>query len=123
MKSFISILIATFAIITLKAQFANTSWKGLYKVPDPTEMILQFKTDTLLLIDPMNNQPVETMKYSVSGDTVTITKISGASDCNDEKGIYKMEIKDNKLFITLISDDCYSRSASGADEALEKIED
>jgi hypothetical protein len=86
-------------------------------------MILQFKVDTLLLIDPQNNEPIEMMNYKVSGDTVTISKITGVSDCNDGNGIYKMEIKENKLFVSLLNDACYSRSASTPDEALEKIED
>ena len=76
MKSVFSILIATFAITSLKAQYANTSWKGLYKIPDPQEMILLFKNDTLLLVDPQNHEPIETMNYKANGDTISLTKIS-----------------------------------------------
>lgn len=94
-------LFLLFALTTLgigtKAQFSNTSWKGMYKVPDPTEMILQFKNDTLYLNDPVNGSVVEMMNYKISGDTLTLVKISGGSSCGDENGIYKVSIKDNKL--------------------------
>jgi len=105
-----------------KAQFANTSWKGMYKVTDPTEMILQFKNDTLYLNDPANGTIVETMNYKISGDTLTIVKISGSSSCDDEKGVYKISTKDDKLFMTLIEDNCYDRSAAMPDDPLVKVE-
>lgn len=65
MKSFFSILIATFTITGLKALFASTSWKGLYKIPDLREMILQFKSDTLLLADPQNHVPSSMMSVLI----------------------------------------------------------
>jgi hypothetical protein len=86
---FLLVAITVVAIGSAKAQFANTSWKGMYKVPDPTEMILQFKIDTLYFNDPANGNVVEMMNYKINGGTLTVLKISGGSSCNDEKGIYK----------------------------------
>ena len=123
MKKILFLLIALIGFKFTNAQFANTSWKGLYKVPDPTEMILQFKTDTLLLNDPENETVVETMNYSISGDTLVFTKLNGSSSCGEEKGVYKLAIKDNKLFMTVIDDPCYDRVAAMPDEALMKVED
>jgi hypothetical protein len=33
-------------------------------------------------------------------------KIRGGSLCNDEKGIYKISAKEDKLFMTVINDNC-----------------
>lgn len=85
-------------------------------------MILEFKTDTLFLDDPANGTIVEMMKYNISGDTLTLVKISGASSCGDEKGVYKLSIKDNKLYMAVINDDCYDRAAAMPDEPLEKAD-
>jgi hypothetical protein len=119
---FLLIAVIIIGIGSTKAQLANTSWKGTYKIPDPTELILQFKTDTLLLNDPVNGNIVETMNYKISGDTLTLIKISGSSSCNDEKGIYKISAKDDKLFLGLIEDSCYDRSSAMPDEPMVKVE-
>jgi hypothetical protein len=105
-----------------KAQYQNTSWKGIYKIPDPTEMILQFKQDTLLLNNFADGSTVEAMNYKMNGDTLILTKISGISPCYDEKGIYKLSIKNDQLFMTLIEDNCDARAAALPDVPLVKLQ-
>lgn len=103
------------------AQFANTFWKGQFNIPDPTQMILQFKTDSLCLNYP-DSTPFETMSYKISYDTLTIRKLDGQSECSyDQDATYEIKIKDNKLFVTPLNDDCSVRVAAWPSDGLEKI--
>ena len=79
MKKIMILLFAFCSAIGANAQFVNTSWKGQFNMPDPTPMILQFKTDTLCLNSP-DNTPFETMSYKISNDTLTIRKLDGQSE-------------------------------------------
>jgi hypothetical protein len=79
MKKVLSLVLVLLAIGSLKAQYANTSWKGTYYIPDATDMILQFKQDTLLLNYFEDGSNAEMMKYEMKGDTLIMTKISGIS--------------------------------------------
>jgi hypothetical protein len=116
-------LLFTFtATASAKAQYANTSWKGIYNIPDPTDMILQFKQDTLLLNYFQDGSNAETMNYQIKGDTLIMEKISGISPCTDEKGIYKVSIKEDQLFMTLINDSCDARASAMPSQPLKKIE-
>ncbi len=72
-------------------------------------MVLQFKQDTLLLNYFEDGSNAETMKYKINGDTLVLSKISGISPCGDEKGYYKISIKEDKLLMNLIQDSCYER--------------
>ena len=122
MKKIIILFFAFCLAIGANAQFANTSWKGQFNMPDPTQMILQFKTDTLSLNSP-DNTPFETMSYKISNDTLTIHKLYGQSECSyDKDATYKIMIKDKKLFATPLSDDCSQRVAVWPSDGLEKIE-
>jgi len=106
------IMIFYFAIALpgmVRAQLTNTSWKGQFNIPEPTQMILQFKTDTLCL-NYLDNTPIETMGYKISNDTLTLHKLYGQSQCSYTKdATYKIFLKDSKLFITPINDDCSLR--------------
>ena len=87
-------------------------------IPDPMETFLQFKKDTVLLTVVADGTLVETMTYSVSNDTLRLTKTSGMSPCADNIiGLYHFELKDDKLTITPLSDDCSERSAAFKPEA------
>lgn len=107
--------------IITKAQYANTSWKGTYYIPDSTQMVLQFKQDTLLL-NYTDGSNAETMHYEMHGDTLTMMKISGISPCEDIKGIYKLSVNDNKLTFQLIDDPCDPRAAAMPAHYLTKME-
>ncbi|HEU5364396.1 MAG TPA: hypothetical protein VFU62_02630 [Hanamia sp.] len=118
----ILILLFVFVITgNAKAQYANTSWKGIYYLPDATEMVLQFKKDTLLFNYFADGSNAETMNYQMKGDTLIMTKISGISPCDGIKGSYKLSIKDDKLFMTLIDDSCDVRASAMPGKPLEKL--
>lgn len=105
-----------------KAQLANTSWKGNFNVPDPTEMILQFKADSVLL-DYTYGVTLETMSYSINNDTLFLRKLDGRSDCSySDNASYKFGIKDKKLVLSLINDGCATRADAWPSDGLEIIE-
>ena len=122
MKKILILIIVIALSASVKAQLANTSWKGNFSVPDPAEMVLQFKTDTVLLNYPYGTT-LETMSYKINNDTLTLRKMSGQSDCGYSKdAVYKIEIKNKKLTLSAISDDCVVRVDAWPSEGLEKIE-
>ena len=79
-------------------------------IPDPYETILHFKKDTAILTLAADGSLIETMIYSVSKDTLRLTKVSGLSPCTDNAGLYRIQITDDKLTIAPISDDCNDRA-------------
>lgn len=94
-----------------KSQLTDTKWRSSMNVPDPVECILQFKKDTLIvMVAADQSMIVETMTYKLKNDTLTIYKVSGTSPCSDAAGVYKCILKDEKLFITPLNDECIERA-------------
>lgn len=122
MKYFAVLIFSLFGSAAAFAQYSNSAWEGLYKLPEETKMILRFTTDSLLLQEPSTGENFEVMHYTVKNDTLTFYKVSGNSNCADEKGVYKLAIKDGQLFMTLINDDCPGRADAIPFEGLKKIE-
>lgn len=122
MKKVLSLLIVCTITANAKAQYANTSWKGVYYIPDSTDMVLQFKQDTLLLNYFADGSIAETMNYEMKGDTLIMTKISGISPCDGIKGSYKLALKGDKLFMTLIKDSCDARASAMPGQPLVKLQ-
>lgn len=118
MKSFAFVLLFCGFATNVFSQLTDSKWKNYMNVPDPTECILQFKKDTLVMIIVADGSVGETMKYSTSNDTLKITKLSGFSPCSEGvTGLYRFTIKDEKLTIVPLSDDCNDRSAAFKPEA------
>ena len=119
MKKIIGVsLLAVLLASGVFAQLTDTKWKSTMNIPDPMETFLQFKKDTVLLSVVADGTLVETMTYSISNDTLRLTKISGMSPCSDNIiGLYRFELKEDKLTITPISDDCSERSNAFKPEA------
>jgi hypothetical protein len=100
------------------AQLTDTKWKNFMNIPDPLESFMHFKKDTVLLSIAADGTLVESMTYTVNKDTLRLTKISGMSPCGDNvTGLYRIEMKDDKLIITPISDDCADRANAFKPEA------
>lgn len=118
MKSIaITLLICGF-LMDANAQLTDTKWKNIMNIPQPTECILQFKKDTLLLLVAADGSLVETMKYTIAKDTFKLYKLSGLSPCSEDiVGLYIFAIKDDKMTITPSSDDCSDRAEAFKPEA------
>jgi len=100
-----------FAILSnADAQLTNTKWKNIINIPDPYETYLQFQKDTVTVNLVSDGTLIETMSYSTNKDTLRLTKLFGNSPCEvNVTGTYHFAINDDKLTITLISDDCIER--------------
>lgn len=113
MKTILFALAAILSVSTIKAQvqIAHTKWKGTLMFDAPTDLILDFKKDTLTVYNASDKSTIEEMFYSASDTSFTIQKIWGQSDCgNDTKGQYHFEIKEGVMYVKTNADDCYSRS-------------
>ncbi len=111
MKKILTLIVIIFSIQSVKAQLANTSWIGNFKIPEETQMLARFTQDSLVLGYANNDEVIERMKYSIAGDTLTITKLDGISPCSTTApATYKMMMKDEKLYISSLLDDCPERA-------------
>ena len=109
-KAFAYTVIFVLLSSAINAQLTDTKWKNFMNIPDPYETIMHFKKDTAILTLAADGSIVETMIYSVSKDTLRLTKVSGLSPCNNNAGLYRIQIKDDTLTIAPISDDCNERA-------------
>jgi len=109
-KTFACIVIFVLLSSAINAQLTDTKWRNFMNIPDSYETIMHFKKDTAILTLLADGSIVETMSYSVSKDTLRLTKISGLSPCNDNAGLYRIQLKDDKLTIAPLSDDCNERA-------------
>ena len=122
MKKIFVIFFCMLFAFTTKAQLENTSWSATFYIPDAMPMVLQFKTDMLVLKVAETGDNFEVMHYTIKNDTLSYTKISGNSDCGPEqKAVYKIEIKDDLLFLTVINDECEGRANATPAEGFKKI--
>ena len=96
----------------------NTRWYGTIFAPDPYSASFYFQKDTVLI--SVQGQMVEGMRYKLSGDTLTLNKIWGQSDCNDATGTYLIKIENETLFFTVISDACELRPHAFSKEGYKK---
>jgi heat shock protein HslJ len=107
MKIMLICLVLLSATLISKAQLANTKWTGTMMVPDEAQVMLSFKKDSLYII--INDEPVESMTYSVKDSLITGNKVDGKSPCNNDTFTLKYTIKEDKLFIKDIADPCDPR--------------
>ena len=102
--------------------FLDTQWSGIAKVPMEEEIILKFSKDKMDVI--LENKVIESTQYTVKGNHINFSKISGGSPCeNGAKGVYTYEIIGDKLTITTVTDECVARTKSLKGGVYTKIED
>jgi hypothetical protein len=110
MKKPIFVLLSVFLFSAAHAQIENTRWKTIIDAGTRINAIIDFKKDSLLVYTVAEGRMIERMTYSKKGDSFTLLKIDGQSDCDDgSKATYGFVIKGDSLFITLIKDDCSDR--------------
>lgn len=110
-KNFFCFLMIILVSGSVKAQLANSKWKGLLTLENPVNVIFDFGKDTLTVINLDENSVLETMICTVTNSTFTLQKISGQSECPTSIiGKYKYQIKDNALLMTVVEDACEDRA-------------
>ena len=108
--------------VASKAQLKNTKWQGTMNVPDETPVMLDFKNDSVDILVVENGMVAESMSYLAQDSIITMKKTSGHSPCNvDDVFKVKYLIKDDKLFISTISDPCDERAASWTKEPFTRV--
>ena len=133
MKSIRLVLLIFFICLSAKnanAQLQNSAWKGVFFVPNQVECVFEFKKDTVYLRGANNfilnevneNTILEKSLYTVENDILTIKKVDGGSPCDtDVIGMYRIEIKDEKLSLIPIWDGCSQRVSAFPGEPLTKL--
>ena len=113
MKEIIFIFGISLVSITLNAQLKNTKWKGTVHSDNDIDVIFNYRSDTLEVTNIADSSNLETMTYTIKDTVLSLQKIYGQSNCSvTGMGKYKFEIKDDLLYITLLSDDCDDRSSA-----------
>ena len=110
MKKIIFIALVMFASATTKAQLTHTKWSGTLQLDNAVNVVFDFKADTLDVVVVEDNSTLESMIYTVQDSILTIKKIQGQSDCNDELGKYKISMQGDELMLSTIEDACGNRA-------------
>jgi len=122
MKKILTIVLLLLICSGAHAQLTNTKWKGILKIQDDIQTIFDFGKDTLTLTTYANNILIEDMTCTIADSILTLKKISGQSDCDQEIGKYKFSIKGDVLSLKLVSDACEDRSSVLGNISLTKFE-
>jgi hypothetical protein len=112
MKKILLTIIVITACFAGKAQLANHKWVGSLPLDNqPTDVILDFKKDSVSAIIAASGESLEQMLYTVKKDVVTFQKVDGRSGCGtDVIGKYKFELKADSITLTLVEDICIDRA-------------
>lgn len=110
-KIFFALTIMT-VCISAKSQLANHKFEGSIQMDNqPTDLILDFKKDTVNAIIKASGELLETMLYTAKNGVVTFQKVSGRSECGtDIVGKYKFEQKSGDITLILTEDICADRA-------------
>ena len=114
MRKIILFLFIAFAAISANAQLTNTKWKGTLQLEPATDVLFDFRKDTAEVFTLADNGSLEIMLYTIKGNELTLQKISGKSDCDENViGKYKCEMKfenkNDELVLTRMDDGCDDR--------------
>ncbi len=72
----------------------------------------------------MDGNQLDSMSYTVKGDTILLKKLSGGSPCDlDSTFKVKYTINDDKLSITPLTDDCEGRQRAWQKQPFTKVKD
>jgi hypothetical protein len=122
MKKIIFIFLVSLASVTAQAQLKNTKWKGTIHSDNDIDVVFNYGRDSLKVTNIADSSNVETMTYTIKDKVLTLQKVYGQSDCDTTgSGTYQFEIKDNLLYIKLISDACNDRSSALNNSKWDKI--
>jgi hypothetical protein len=123
MKKIIVLLTVSFLAVTVNAQLRNTKWNGQLNIQNGMNTLFNFSNDTLEVVNNDNNESLETMKYTIKDSLLTLQKLYGSSQCDTStSGVYKFQIAENELTLTLVSDECPDRAEAIGTMKLQKQE-
>ncbi|RYE22849.1 MAG: hypothetical protein EOP42_23925 [Sphingobacteriaceae bacterium] len=123
MKNAILIFALCIVSFAADAQLAGTKWKGKINIPNPTEVIFDFK-DGVADVVTTTGMPVESCSYTIKSDTITFKKTKGGSPCPvGSMFTVTYTVKDNQMNINTLTDDCEGRKGTFTKEALVKVKD
>ncbi|GAB3942297.1 hypothetical protein GCM10028805_06700 [Spirosoma harenae] len=127
MKRFFVVTLLLGASLTataqVKNQLANTAWQGTVETSKVVDVVLRYGADTMRMYTVADKQLLETMSYTMKGDTLTWQKVSGTSPCDTQAiGIYQVVIKNEEMVLKLLKDDCRLRSGSLLPKPFKKVE-
>lgn len=112
MKLFVCTCILIFTAIYTNAQLSHTRWKTTILLDAPKNVMFDFGKDTLTVYTIADSTLIETMKFTDKDHMLTMLKISGQSDCdNNTPGKYRYAIDHDTIQVTMISDSCLDRSS------------
>jgi hypothetical protein len=112
MKNIMALFACFIFIASAIGQLKNTRWKSTVIIDNPVNVILDFKQNTVDCYRVADNSMIESMSYSLTDSTFTLTKISGQSDCdNSVPGKYSYKLLDGKMTVKLMEDACTDRSS------------
>ena len=113
MKKISFLVLVFFASVTAHAQLKNTKWKGIINADQKYDVVFDYKNDTLEVSSADDGSNIETLTYAVKDSVLTLKKVYGKSNCDGTSiGKYNFHVKDNLLYVTLISDMCDDRTAA-----------
>ncbi|RZK68570.1 MAG: hypothetical protein EOO85_24055 [Pedobacter sp.] len=126
MKRLFVITLLTWTCLTasaqMKNQLANTAWQGAVNMGQVVDVVLRYEADTVKMYSVSDHEILETMTYSIKGDSLTWKKVDGGSPCDTQTpGIYQFIIKNDEMAINLIKDDCPARSGALLPKPFKKV--
>lgn len=111
-KAFFIVLTIAISVSTI-AQLTNSEWKGTIKGDNPRNVLMKFNKDNVTIYTIADDQLVEAMTYTTTTGVLSLKKVEGISDCdNNVLGRYKIEIKNGLLYLKIQDDPCYDRSSA-----------
>ena len=110
MKKFLFIIIAQLIDFVALSQLSisNTKWSVHTERPQPRDLVLDFKKDTLRILDEQGNE-TSSATFLQRNDSLFIRKASGRSPCPDgSEGWYRIEWLENgdKFLLHILTEDC-----------------
>ncbi|PQA55687.1 hypothetical protein [Siphonobacter curvatus] len=106
----------------IKNPLANTAWQGTVHTSKVVDVVLRYGVDTMTMYTVADKQLLETMTYTMKGDSLIWKKISGTSPCDTQAiGIYQVIIKNEEMVLKVLKDDCPLRAGSLLPKPFRKI--
>jgi len=127
MKILLTAALVQFLTLYALAQtpISNTKWKGHIENPQPLDVVIEFKNDSLI-VTSAEGLELEVMSFSQSKDTLKLRKLNGQSPCDfTTEGIYILNFTnsgDTVIFYP-ITDHCKARATSISPVVYSRVKD